>query len=603
MPGPPRFRAGDCTGGRVRLSGVYSTSGLTATPRTTEISACFGLSRQPDSTTILRPFEINLLPGRIVLITGPSGSGKSTALMQMKRRLPGAVLVQRQCFPPRRAVIDGLANSASTADAIAVLTACGLAEAPLWLKSFDELSAGEKFRARLARGLTRQGQDLPTAAMICDEFCSNLHRRCARAISYCLRKLVARRRLRLVVACANDDIVADLQPDTVVRLARGHAAIEHRAVRIGRPLSDRARMCITRGGKRDYEAFSAMHYRRTDELGFVSKVFVLRDRFNTEILGIVVYAHPPMELSLRNQATGGQFVRNPRLLNRRVRILRRLVIHPDLRGCGLGHYLVRRTLPLVGTDFVECLASMGAFHPVFEKAGMARIGQCEIPDRTQTALRRLEDLGVDPRGRDFPLRVARSSRVRELVLEVVRNWYRATTAEGGARVARQSFEFLAQAFRGIIGSRPVYYLWKRRPKRAHLKPRTCLLARRPAPVGGNPRNRPDAGARSIRLPPSGATSCSFEVLERSPGASETPAISSPSGGAGLSSRHGKRRSALSVPLESLPDQKDRMNPTAPLREEAKQDRRSESQARAHRLDPRKRAVTSRRARRRPPARR
>jgi hypothetical protein len=40
-------------------------------------------------------------------------------------------------------------------------------------------------------------------------------------------------------------------------------------------------------------------------------------------------------------------------------------------------------------------------------------------------------------------------------------WYRATTAEGAARVARQAPPLLARLFRGLIGSRPVYYLWKR----------------------------------------------------------------------------------------------------------------------------------------------
>ena len=48
---------------------------------------------------------------------------------------------------------------------------------------------------------------------------------------------------------------------------------------------------------------SAVHYREADELGFVDKVFVLRERGSGERLGIVVYAHPPLELALRNRAT------------------------------------------------------------------------------------------------------------------------------------------------------------------------------------------------------------------------------------------------------------------------------------------------------------
>ena len=155
-------------------------------------------------------------------------------------------------------------------------------------------------------------------------------------------------------------------------------------------------------------------------------------------------------------------MRNPKRVNRSFRILRRLVIHPDVRGCGLGHYLVRKTLPLVNKEYVECLAAMGEINPVFEKAGMQRIGQYGIPKKRKSALKDLQDLGVDPFGRDFPMQVSRRRRIREIVAGVVYDWYAATTAGGECRVERQSPQFLAQTFRGLIGARPVYYLWRRK---------------------------------------------------------------------------------------------------------------------------------------------
>jgi GNAT superfamily N-acetyltransferase len=396
--------------------------------------------------------------------------------------------VQRVSFPQEAAIIDRVAPSETLGDAIATLTCCGLGEAGLWLRPFEVLSEGEKFRARLARAVALHARGDCAAPLLCDEFCAVLHRRAAKAISFNLHKLVARRNLCAVLACAQDDIVADLRPHVVARLAgRGRCELEERAARLsrrGRPgdahvvtgaeaesprglkpaarktISFLRRLRIEQGSRRDYDAFAAMHYRAGDELGFVDKVFVLRER-DGEALGVVVYSHAPLELALRNRATDGWFSRRPHRVNRHLRIIRRLVIHPDVRGCGLGHYLVRKTMPLVGTQYVECLAGMGEFNPVFERAGMQRIAQYEPSAARRVALDELRRMGLSPWARDFVLHVARRRVVRRIVARVVADWYAGTTGGGEARVARQSPQFLAQTFRGLVGSRPVYYLWKR----------------------------------------------------------------------------------------------------------------------------------------------
>ncbi|MGB2984577.1 MAG: hypothetical protein WBE26_01730 [Phycisphaerae bacterium] len=431
--------------------------------RTAAIGIQFGIPLFGSPLTIVERTRIPLGPGRLVLLMGPSGSGKTSALAQIERQFAGGCVVQRVSFPPEAAIIDRVAPWASLSEALSILTGCGLGEAHLWVRPFGALSEGERFRARLARAIAVHSRSGAAAPLLCDEFCSTLHRRAAKAISYSLRRIVARRKLSVVVASSNEDIIPDLQPHTIAWLkGGGRCDVEERQVRPARPISLRRRLKIERGSKRDYEAFASMHYRATDELGFVDKVFVMRDGSGSggEPVGIVVYSHPPLELSLRNQATKGCFSRNPQRLNRSLRILRRLVIHPDLRGCGLGHYLVRRTLPQVGTEYVECLAAMGEFNPVFEKAGMTWIGQYDISKKRKAALDALQAMDVDPNAREFPMQVCRRRRVREIVSRVVYDWYAATTAGGECRVERQSPQLLAQTFRGLIGSRPVYYLWR-----------------------------------------------------------------------------------------------------------------------------------------------
>ena len=434
-----------------------------ASARTATVGIRFGISMSGGPVTIVERTRVALGPGKIVLFIGPSGSGKSTALAELERQFTGGCMVQRVSFPADVAILDRVAPWASLGEALSTLTSCGLGEAALWLRPFEGLSEGEKFRAQLARAIALHSRGDAAAPLLCDEFCAALHRRAAKAISFCLRKLVTRRCLSVVLACANEDIIADLQPDVVVWFrGRGRCDVEERTVRSKRPPSFRRRFRISPGSKRDYDAFAAMHYRATDELGFVDKTFVLRDGADGEPLGIVVYSHGPLELALRNQATNELFSRNATRVNRSLRILRRLVIHPDVRGCGLGHYLVRKTLPLVGTEYIECLASMGEFNPVFEKAGMQRIGQYGVSPRRQAALDALRGMGVDHNGREFTLQVCRRRTVREIVCRVVHDWYAATTGGGERRVERQSPELLAQSFRGIIASRPVYYLWHER---------------------------------------------------------------------------------------------------------------------------------------------
>ncbi|MCK4659555.1 MAG: hypothetical protein KAV82_08545 [Phycisphaerae bacterium] len=447
--------------GWTRIECVRESAPVRPSPRVAEVSADFGVSTASGLRRVLDPLALELAGGRIIAFVGPSGSGKSSALAQIEAQHAGGHSVQRVSLPQDRALVDCVSPHTSLSDALSLLTACALGEARLWLRRYNELSDGEKFRARLAKAIGLHARGPSAAPLLCDEFCSSLHRRAAKAIAYNLRKLVTRRNLCVVLAAGNDDILRDLQPDVTIRLRGNGSHQVKQNIPRRRPISFWRGLAIERGCKRDYQQFAAMHYRATDELGFVDKVFVLREKAGGDHLAIVVYSHGPAELSLRNRVTGKRFCRNLTLLNRELRILRRLVVHPDVRGCGLGHRLVSKTLPQVGTRYVECLAAMGQVNPVFEMAGMERIGLCPEPPEPKAALKALEELDVDPFAHDFEHQVCRSPRVRSIVAQVVLQWYRATTGDGQRRVCRQSPQFLAQLFRSLAGCRPVYYLWDR----------------------------------------------------------------------------------------------------------------------------------------------
>lgn len=432
------------------------------TTRVGRVCMQFGVDPQPQAFQIVSQLKLRFEPGSIILITGASGSGKSTILRAIEQKFPLAHSVHRAGLAPDKSIVDAVGPHLGFAETLRLLTCCGLGEPRLWIRTFCELSEGEQFRARLAKCLALQKGAKHNTLLLCDEFCAVLHRRAARAVAYNLRKLATSLRVAIVVASSNNDFQTDLQPDQRVELCSGGFAdiTRHRPVR--RPISLRRSLVIEPGRKRDYLEFAPMHYRRTDELGFVDRVFVLRERSGGEKLAIVVYSHPPLELHLRNRVLDGRFKRNAGLLNREMRILRRLVVHPDVRGCGLGHYLVRKTLPMVGVPFVECLASMGSVNPVFARAGMTCVGECPMPAHRAKLLRDLQALGAEPFAPDFVNQVCRRPRVRKIVALLVQRWYQATTGAGDQRVAKQSPQFLAQTFRGLVATRPVYYLWQRK---------------------------------------------------------------------------------------------------------------------------------------------
>lgn len=456
------FSAGE-TDRRIEVNVIREPGVALMTPRKREICWNYGIPPREAPFAIADRLAITLRPGSIVLLSGPSGSGKSSLLNAIAEKAGECVWVGSGRPEAGRPMIDWVASRKTLATAMEILTACGLGEPRLWVRQFGDLSDGEKFRASLACAVGRALCSNASPVIFCDEFTARLHRRLAKAVAYNLRKLVSRHRLMLVVASAQNDIVSDLRPDEMVTLGQSEHSAELRrpAMHDCDGISLQRRMSIESGSVRDYQHFRAMHYRSRDGLGFVDKVFLLRESASAGPLGILVFAHAPLELAMRNLATGGRFIRNIRRLNRELQILRRLVMHPDIRGCGLGHWFVRNTLPQVGVRFVECLAAMGEVNPVFERAGMTRVGPCPMPKGRLKLLERLRAWKLDPFSADFERKVSQLPRVRKLVIETVRAWAGRMHGPMREKVGGRELGQLTQSFRQIIGRPPVYYLWDR----------------------------------------------------------------------------------------------------------------------------------------------
>ena len=82
-------------------------------------------------------------------------------------------------------------------------------------------------------------------------------------------------------------------------------------------------------------------------------------------------------------------------MNKQLSIINRVVIHPKYRTVGLGAKLIRETLPLVGTPYVEMIAVMAKYNPFAEKAGMKKITQQQTVESVSEVCEVLSELGFD----------------------------------------------------------------------------------------------------------------------------------------------------------------------------------------------------------------
>ena len=106
------------------------------------------------------------------MIVGPSGSGKSGL---GKACWSGRAYHHGFTWSRSKPIIEEIAPERPFNDVAGALSSVGLGSAPAWLRPFEVLSTGERFRAELARLLLAT-----TPRLVVDEFTSVVDRQIAR---------------------------------------------------------------------------------------------------------------------------------------------------------------------------------------------------------------------------------------------------------------------------------------------------------------------------------------------------------------------------------------------------------------------------------------
>jgi ABC-type dipeptide/oligopeptide/nickel transport system ATPase subunit/GNAT superfamily N-acetyltransferase len=197
---------------------------------TIAIQNAFNLSEIKEEPPIIKELSITINPSEIILITGSSGAGKTTLINYLSTRkklkkvfvsgvsdFPSNYKIATFCEITSKKPLIELFGQGNLKFGLEIMGLVGLSDAYVYLKSYDELSKGQQFRAQLAQAILTGANTL-----IIDEYCSNLDPVSANVVTYRLRKLVKRFNLTLIVGCAHcESFIESLKPDKVIRLSTG----------------------------------------------------------------------------------------------------------------------------------------------------------------------------------------------------------------------------------------------------------------------------------------------------------------------------------------------------------------------------------------------
>jgi len=355
--------------GKFTFNIAYETA-TEITPRTTAVAEAFGLGiDKTQKFPIYDNVELRISPTDIVYITGDSGSGKSVLLRAIKQDLSQEAIDMADIQPnPDKPIIDTVGKDLN--EGLEFLSKAGLNDAFLFVRRFRELSDGQKYRYKIAK-LMESGRQW----WIADEFCSVLDRDSAKIVAFNLQKIARQMGKAVIVATTHTDLFEDLQPSVHVHKRFGkEVGVKYYDNEPAKECSLVGEMRLEPGSRRDWVRLAGFHY-RSHRVGAVRRVFCLWRGF--ELCGVIVYCYPAPRCFGRRKVLPGMRIGE---LNEVLSVVMRVVVHPKYRSIGLGVKLVRETLALAGTPYVEMIAVMPRYNPFAERAGMRKVAE-QVPSR------------------------------------------------------------------------------------------------------------------------------------------------------------------------------------------------------------------------------
>src|SRR3990170_538660 len=355
------------------------------TDRALVVAESFGLGVDEAQKFKVLDAELKIAPNDIVYVTGDSGSGKSVLLRAIRQDLGDeAIDLSEVHIEADKPLIETV--GASVEEGLELLSRVGLNDAFLFLRTYNQLSDGQKYRYRIAK-LMESGKQW----WLMDEFAATLDRDTAKIVAFNLQKLARQQGKAVIAATTHGDLFEDLSPSVHVHKRFGEEiTINYHENKPAAECSLTREMVIESGYLSDWRSLSGFHY-RSHHAGASRKVYRLRR--GDELCGVIVYTYPPPGCGGRHLVLSGR--RSMKELNLELSTISRVVIHPKYRSIGLGAKLIRESLPRVGTPCIEMIAVMAKYNPFAEKAGMKKVLEQKPSEEAQRIADVLSGLGFD----------------------------------------------------------------------------------------------------------------------------------------------------------------------------------------------------------------
>lgn len=191
----------------------------------------------------MRDVSITINPGEIVVVVGASGAGKTTLL----RMIIGGVMREKAeesiSYRSDQGTVEAPENAKLTAllpgeiepvfgdetllehitrktgdpaVAVEILNMVGLSDAVFYRARFNELSTGQKERAKMASLLAEKPN-----VMIIDEFTAHLDTLTAQRVARKIGSLARKAGITLIVATNRPEVIDALNPDKILFVGYG----------------------------------------------------------------------------------------------------------------------------------------------------------------------------------------------------------------------------------------------------------------------------------------------------------------------------------------------------------------------------------------------
>ncbi len=209
-----------------------------------DVLRAFGVERRVVERYVLKDVDIVIEPGDVVVVVGASGAGKTTLL----RMIIGAALgisderyrpsVGRVVLPdnvkieyllpgehePRfgdETILEHISRKVGDASvAVEILNIVGLSDAVFYRAKFEELSTGQKERAKLASLLASRPN-----LLVIDEFAAHLDALTAQRVARKLGAIARSSGITVIVSTNRPEVIRALGPTKIIYVGYGTASI------------------------------------------------------------------------------------------------------------------------------------------------------------------------------------------------------------------------------------------------------------------------------------------------------------------------------------------------------------------------------------------